>query len=60
MLPYDYTRCQPELASEQCQNCARYADHPDQTWGPRTPIVFVEGQRSAHCQYIPAQAEDGK
>lgn len=60
MLPYDYSRCQPSLASSQCQGCARYADHEDQTWGERTPIMYIENDKSSHCQYIPIDREDGK
>ena len=60
MLPYDYSRCQPELATDKCQDCARYADHPDQTWGPYTPFVFTDGPLDDRCQFIPADREDGK
>jgi hypothetical protein len=59
-LPHDYTRCQPELPGQQCDKCRRYARHPMQTWGPRTPVLHgVEAPGEAGCDYIP-EVEHGQ
>jgi hypothetical protein len=43
-LPIDYTRCSPHpVAADKCNGCARYALLPQQTWGPRTPLVQQKG-----------------
>lgn len=60
MLPYDYARCNPEIVDVQCRGCQRWAQHQDQTWGDRTPMVMVIDKDSIHCEYIPIDREDGK
>ena len=37
-LPLDFDRCKPLSESETCNTCQRWADHPNQTWGPRTSV----------------------
>ena len=38
-LPFDHARCMPyEEPAEKCKTCPRWSDHPEQTWGPRTPL----------------------
>lgn len=60
MLPYDYARCKPEISDIKCLDCQRYADHPDQTWGARTPVTHIVSPSHETCRYIPIQKEDGK
>lgn len=57
MLPYDYARCDPDRPNEDCDNCKRYANHPDQTWGPRTPVKMALLPHSESCNYIPIKEE---
>jgi hypothetical protein len=58
MLPYDYSRCKPELVDTYCKNCKRWADHPDKTWGERTPFNTAESSNDERCSYIPIVGED--
>ena len=38
-LPWDFQRCAPyPFAADKCKTCSRWAYHPEQTWGPRTPF----------------------
>ena len=60
MLPYDYSRCRPDIADHHCRNCQRWADHPDQTWGERTPQHQCGGSVDENCRFIPIDREDGK
>jgi hypothetical protein len=52
-LPYDVTRCRPQVASIQCANCKRWADHPEQVFGSITPLVNATGPRDPACVYVP-------
>jgi hypothetical protein len=53
-LPYDYTRCQPTVPGPRCENCRRWAAHPEQTHNPRgQSYVRVQGPGDAACIYIP-------
>ena len=52
MLPYDYARCDPDRPSSDCENCKRYVNQPDQTWGPRTPVTMGLLPMSDSCHYI--------
>ena len=52
-LPWDFFRCQPITADAKCENCKRWRDHPDQTAGPRTAHITVEGSKSEACCYFP-------
>ena len=60
MLPYDYARCSPELIGAQCQDCQRWADHPDLTWGPNTPQQAAKSPSHETCHYIPVHQDDYK
>lgn len=60
MLPYDYARCKPELADTKCLDCMRFADHPDQTWGPMTPQHRALSPNHDTCIYISISEEDFK
>ena len=52
-LPWDYFRCQPTQVDAKCENCKRWHDHPDQTFGPRTAFIQVEGSKSEACSHVP-------
>ena len=52
-LLWDVARCDPEMPDNYCKNCKRWLAHPEQSMGPRTPIVTVETSRSEACMYIP-------
>ena len=52
-LPLDVARCHPIHADLWCKQCRRYADHPDQTWGPRTPAWNCYGSEDNACAFIP-------
>jgi len=60
MLPYDYARCHASLPDQNCKRCQRWAKHPDQTWGERTPQHECVNSLDENCQYIPIDREDGK
>lgn len=53
MLPFDYSRCNPVTIGSFCLHCKRWAKHPNQTWGERTPQSSVDGPNSEDCRYIP-------
>ena len=53
MLPFDVARCMPDTPDEQCKECSRWYNHPNQTWGPWTPIMSVENSQSDDCKFIP-------
>lgn len=52
MLPFDVTRCSPLNVDAFCRNCKRWSNHPNQTWGERTPQSSVDGSHDDGCQYI--------
>ena len=52
-LPLDYARCAPDEPDNYCKNCKRWAEHPEQTWGERTPCVNTIGSRDNACIFIP-------
>lgn len=52
MLPYDYHRCTPTEPDSFCQQCARYSEHPKQTWGPRTAFMLRKNSTDDNCSYI--------
>jgi hypothetical protein len=54
-LPYDYARCGVKQPGEKCRNCLRWANLPEQTWGPRTPITLLLNSNSEHCDYYPIE-----
>jgi hypothetical protein len=59
MLPFDYSRCKPDLPDAFCRNCKRWADHPNQTWGERTPCNYgVENSTDFECRFIKVEDED--
>lgn len=37
-LPWDFQRCEPVKEHWICHQCPRWFHHPEQTFGPRTPI----------------------
>ena len=51
-LPWDYFRCQPLQVDAKCENCKRWHDHPDQTFGPRTTHIQVPDSKSASCSHV--------
>ena len=53
MLPFDAARCIPDTPDEHCKECSRWSNHPNQTWGPWTPIMSVENSQSENCKFIP-------
>lgn len=53
MLPFDDARCKPVILDVWCSNCKRWADHPKQTWGERTPQFSALSPHSESCRYIP-------
>lgn len=53
MLPFDDSRCNPVIIGSSCLDCKRWANHPNQTWGERTPQFSVDGPKSKDCRYIP-------
>ena len=53
MLPFDVARCMPDTPDEHCKECSRWSNHPNQTWGPWTPIMSVENSQSENCKFIP-------
>lgn len=52
-LPFDVTRCRPQALSAQCENCKRWADHPEQVFGNVTPLVSTSGRRDPACVHVP-------
>jgi len=56
-LPFDYSRCHPAKADTWCKQCRRWANHPNQTWGDRTPAYQCAGSDSESCAYIPIHRE---
>lgn len=55
LLP-EYTRCKPQIVSSQCENCKRWVDHPEQTFG--NGIVHVLDRKSKSCFYIPVSLQE--
>lgn len=53
MLPFDVARCDPFYKDAYCRNCKRWSDHPNQTWGDRTPQSSVDSSSDEGCRYIP-------
>jgi len=51
-LAFDCQRCRPTQVAEKCKTCARWADHPEQVWGPRTPVAPATPDGEG-CSYIP-------
>ena len=52
-LPWDCYRCKPAEPTEMCEQCLRWKELPGQTWGPRTPLAFVESHGATGCDFIP-------
>ena len=40
-LPWDFQRCEPVKEHWICHQCPRWFHHPEQTFGPRTPISMA-------------------
>lgn len=57
-LPYDYARCKPTEPDSKCKNCLRWADLPQQTWGPRTAFFVANNSTDEHCSYTPIKEEN--
>jgi hypothetical protein len=55
LLP-EYTRCKPQLVSLKCENCKRWANHPEQTRG--NGVVHVLDNKSKACFYIPISLQE--
>lgn len=56
-LPYDSHRCHAAQPDQNCNKCARWADLPGQTWGPRTLSTARHNSTDEHCTYIPVQEQ---
>jgi len=53
-LPFDYSRCEPELPDSHCKNCRRWFHHPEQVNNPHgQSVVSVESSSSEACVYTP-------
>jgi len=53
-LPFDSFRCRPQPGpAGKCRVCARWADHPEQAWGNRTPLESAD-PNEPRCDFIPA------
>jgi len=53
-LPFDYSRCEPELPDSHCKNCRRWSRHPEQVNNPYgQSFVSVESSSSESCHYMP-------
>jgi hypothetical protein len=52
-LPFDYARCKPQEPDDKCQNCRRWADHPQQTWGARKSFVVTVNSKDKACIQMP-------
>lgn len=57
MLPFDFARCRPYKPDIACDNCQRYSEHPDQTWGPWTSLTACESSKDSNCMYIAIKAK---
>lgn len=57
-LPWDCHRCKPSEPGERCQQCLRWADLPQQSWGPRTAVVFVIGPGETGCSFVPKYEDE--
>jgi hypothetical protein len=57
MLATDESRCDPDAPKEECEACARYAAHPNQTWGHWTPVLIGTRPLSDDCRRVPIQEE---
>lgn len=60
MLPFDFARCRPYKPDNFCLNCKRYSDHPDQTYGPRTPVMGCYDSTDTSCLYIAIMSKEDK
>lgn len=58
-LPWDNFRCKPVTPDAKCENCKRWTDHPDQTFGPRTALLTVADSKSEACSHIPISFLEG-
>ena len=53
-LPWDCSRCAPEVPGKACQDCLRWDKMPGQTYGPRTATMLgVEGPGQVGCSFLP-------
>jgi len=52
MLPFDVASCHPITIDLWCKNCARWTQHPDQTWGVNTTQIVVESSQDDECRYV--------
>lgn len=52
-LPVDVTRCRPIVVDQNCRNCKRWSDHPQQTHFNVTRSVNTTGSRDEACAYAP-------
>lgn len=53
-LPFDYTRCRPKEPDDNCRNCRRWWDHPQQTHNPyRQSFVVTANSKDPACVCMP-------
>lgn len=52
MLSNAYARCHPAHHGEQCLSCARWDNHPNQTWPKGVASWNVTGTRDKQCHYL--------
>lgn len=53
ILPSEINRCRPASPSTRCENCRRWADHPEQLIGSIARVVNTTGPKDAACVYVP-------
>lgn len=58
-LPFDYTRCRPQEPDDNCRNCRRWADHPQQTHNQHgQAYVVTKNSRNMACTHMPISHQD--
>ena len=52
------TRCRPQVVGSKCQNCRRWADHPEQVIYQVTRVINTTGPKDAACVYVPVSLQE--
>ena len=52
-LPSEVNRCRPQVPAKRCNNCKRWADHPEQLIGSISRVVNTQGIKDPACVYVP-------
>lgn len=53
-LPPGHMLCRPATVGYKCQNCRRWADHPEQSPSHFGRVVNTTSQRDPACIHMPA------